>query len=47
MILLAPGVIYEELGNFNADFYENKLIIELNADKKWIKIHQEATEELN
>lgn len=43
----APGVVYEELNNFNETFYEKKLTIELNAEKKWIKIHQEATEELN
>jgi len=42
----APGVVFEELNNFNELFYEKKLNIELNADKKWIKIHQEGTEEL-
>ena len=42
----APGVVFEELNNFNENFYEKKLNIELNADKKWIKIHQEGTEEL-
>ena len=35
----APGVVYEELENFNKNFYENKLKIELNQEKKWIKIH--------
>ena len=42
-----PGVIYDELENFNKDFYENKgaLKIEKNLDKKWLKIHQDATEE--
>jgi len=39
-----PGVIYEEINNFNAENYENKLKIELNAEKKWIKIHQDAGE---
>jgi hypothetical protein len=42
----APGVVYEELNNFNGKFYENKLKIELNSEKKWIKIHQDGTEEL-
>lgn len=42
----APGVVFEELNNFNDNIYEKKLNIELNAEKKWIKIHQEGTEEL-
>jgi len=42
----APGVIYEELNNFNESYYEKKLNIELNSEKRWIKIHQEGTEEL-
>lgn len=42
----APGVIYEELNNFNETYYEKKLNIELNSEKRWIKIHQEGTEEL-
>ena len=41
-----PGAIYEELNNFNENYYEKKLNIELNKEKKWIKIHQEGTEEL-
>ena len=42
-----PGVIYEELENFNNNFNENKgsLKIEKDLDKKWLKIHQDATEE--
>jgi len=42
-----PGVIYEELENFNKNFYENKgsLKIEKNLDKKWLKILQEGNDD--
>lgn len=40
-----PGVVYEALGDFNENYYEKKLNIELNKDKKFIMIHQEESEE--
>lgn len=40
-----PGIVYESLGDFNENYYEKKLNIELNKDKKFIMIHQEETEE--
>jgi len=40
-----PGIVYEALGDFNENYYEKKLNIELNKDKKFIMIHQEETEE--
>jgi hypothetical protein len=39
-----PGVVFEELENFNNNFYESKLKIEKNPEKQWLKIHQDATE---
>lgn len=33
-----PGVIYEELNNFNTEYFESKLKVETNLDKKWIKL---------
>ena len=40
-----PGVIYEELNNFNTEYFESKLKIETNLDKKWIKMEMAETEE--
>lgn len=39
-----PGVVFEELENFNKEFYESKLKIEKNGEKQWLKIHQDETE---
>lgn len=39
-----PGVVFEELNNFNAGYYENKLKIETNLEKKWIRIHEDEGE---
>ena len=40
-----PGIIYEELNNFNTEYFESKLKVETNLDKKWIKLQMEETEE--
>jgi len=40
-----PGVIYEELNNFNTEYFESKLKIETNLDKKWIKMEMAESEE--
>jgi hypothetical protein len=40
-----PGVIYEELNNFNTEYFESKLTIETNLEKKWIKLSMDETEE--
>jgi len=43
-----PGVIYENLEDFNNNFYENKgaLKIEKNSEKQWLKIHTEGEDPL-
>jgi hypothetical protein len=40
-----PGIIYEELNNFNSTYFDNKMKIEVNLEKKWIKLDVEETEE--
>ena len=40
-----PGVIYEELNNFNTEYFESKLKVETNLDKKWIKMEMAESEE--
>jgi hypothetical protein len=40
-----PGVIYEELNNFNTEYFESKLKIETNLEKKWIKMEMAESEE--
>lgn len=40
-----PGVIHEELNNFNTEYFESKLKIETNLEKKWIKMEMGETEE--
>lgn len=37
----APGIVFEELNNFNENFYGKKLTIELNLEKRCIMILQE------
>jgi len=39
-----PGVVLEELENFNVNYYEKKLKIEKNEEKKWVKILEAETE---
>ena len=40
-----PGIIYEELNNFNSTYFDNKMKVEVNLEKKWIKLDVEETEE--
>ena len=40
-----PGVIYEELNNFNTEYFDSKLKIETNLEKKWITLELDETEE--
>lgn len=40
-----PGVIYEELNNFNTEYFDSKMKVETNLDKKWIKLEVDETEE--
>ena len=36
-----PGDVWEELNSFNCDFFDEQLKLELNLDKKYIKISLE------
>ena len=40
-----PGVIFEELNNFNTEYFESKMKVETNLEKKWIKLELDETEE--
>ena len=40
-----PGVIHEELNNFNTEYFDSKLKIETNLEKKWIKLNMDESEE--
>ena len=45
---VVPGVVWDELNNFNSDMYDNKLTIEAKPEKRCIMISQEDKEnELN
>ena len=35
-----PSVIWEELNAFNSDFFDSKLKLELNFDKKYITLQR-------
>lgn len=35
-----PSVIWEELNAFNADFFDSKLKLELNFEKKYITLQK-------
>lgn len=39
---VSPGLIFEELNNFNSDYFESKLKIESNMDKKYIRMSMEG-----
>lgn len=39
-----PGVVFEELNNFNSEYFDSKMKIESNLDKKWIKLNVEESE---
>lgn len=38
---VTPGLIFEELNNFNSDYFDSKLKIEANLDKKYIRMQME------
>ena len=38
---VSPGHIFEELNNFNSDYFDSKLKIEANMDKKYIRMTME------
>jgi hypothetical protein len=38
---VSPGLIFEELNNFNSDYFDSKLKIEANIEKKYIRILME------
>lgn len=40
-----PGVVHEELNNFNAEYFDSKMKVESNLEKKWIKLHVDGSEE--
>ena len=40
-----PGVIFEELNNFNAEYFESKFKVESNLEKKWVKLHLDESED--
>lgn len=42
-----PGMIVEKLNEFNADFKNSELKIEVNLDKQWVKIIKEDKEQNN
>ena len=35
---VSPGFIFEELNNFNSDYFNSKLKIETNIEKKYIRM---------
>jgi len=46
-IQTTPGEVWEELNNFNADYFESQLTLENNMEKKYIKLTLPANEEEN
>jgi len=46
-IQTTPGDVWEELNNFNADYFESQLTLENNMEKKYIKLTLPANEEEN
>lgn len=41
---VVPGVVWDELNNFNSDMYDNKLTIESMPEKRCIMLTQEDKE---
>lgn len=39
---VTPGLIFEELNNFNSDYFDSQLKIESNLDKKHIRMSMEG-----
>merc|ERR550514_1270282 len=46
-IQTSPGDVWEELNNFNADYFDSQLTLENNMEKKYIKMTLPANEEGN
>jgi len=46
-IQTSPGDVWEELNNFNCDYFDSKLTLENNMEKKYIKLTLPANEEEN
>jgi hypothetical protein len=46
-IQTSPGEVWEELNNFNCDYFDSQLTLENNMDKKYIKLILPANEEEN
>merc|ERR1712183_1083474 len=46
-IQTTPGEVWEELNNFNADYFESQLALENNMEKQYIKLTLPANEEEN
>lgn len=43
-IQTTPGVVWEELNNFNQDYFDGKLTLDCNTEKKHIKLTLPADE---
>jgi len=35
---VSPGLIFEELNNFNCDYFDSQMKVEANLDKKFIRL---------
>jgi hypothetical protein len=46
-IQTSPGDVWEELNNFNCDYFDSQLTLENNMEKKYIKMTLPANEEEN
>merc|ERR1712159_828681 len=46
-IQTSPGDVWEELNNFNCDYFDSQLTLENNMEKKYIKLTLPANEEEN
>jgi len=44
-IQTTPGDVWEELNNFNADYFDSQLTLENNMEKKYIRLTLPANEE--
>jgi hypothetical protein len=38
---VSPGIVFEELNNFNCEYFNSKLTIESNIEKKYIRMTME------
>jgi hypothetical protein len=46
-IQTTPGEVWEELNNFNADYFESQLTLEENSEKQYIKMTLPGKDEDN